>query len=416
MIVLAMKIFIATSLASASGETDLHVNNSKSRYKPGTGLVFESNDGDFVMATRLRAQMRYTLSEESEELSHGFQLRRARVQFKGNVFGEDNRYKFELAVSPRDIGLKPGTISKSPLLDWYFQFEQLRDLTLRVGQYKVPYSRERVVSSGNLQMVDRSLTNGEFTMDRDLGFDVRSKNLLGLDLFRYYAGVYMGEGHSSYANGDFGMMYLARFEVLPLGLFKDYSQSSLKRSTTPKLSAGVGYSTVQQAKRNKGIIGSTPEDGGTTDTQNLNADITFRYAGLSFEGAYFLREGARNPVEIIEESSENADGEEVTETVIEAPRNGSGFYVQGGYLFANNIEASARYGKIMPGSFGLYSETGSTGVESSSLSNRSEAGVALSRYIGSHSFKIQGDIFRYWTDDGFAEGDTELRVQLQMAY
>ena len=130
------------------------------------------------MVTRLRAQQRYTLIDNEEGVSHGFQLRRARLMFKGNVFGEHNSYKFELAVSPKDMGLKPeGTISKSPLLDWYFHFSQIRDLNLRMGQYKVPYSRQRVVSSGNLQMVDRSLANGEFNLDRDVGMDIRSKDL-----------------------------------------------------------------------------------------------------------------------------------------------------------------------------------------------------------------------------------------------
>ena len=82
----------------------------------------------------------------------------------------------------------------------------------------------------------------------------------------------------------------------------------------------------------------------------------------------------------------------------------SGFYAQGGYLFSNNVEMSARYGQIIPAS------------ENTSLSGKSEVGVALSRYIGSHSMKVQGDVFRRWSDDGFSEGDTELRIQMQMAY
>ena len=95
-------------------------------YKPGKGLEISSADGDFTMVTRLRAQQRYTLTEEEGDISHGFQLRRARLMFKGNVFGKDNSYKFELAVSPKDIGLtSAGTISKTPLQDWYFHFGQI---------------------------------------------------------------------------------------------------------------------------------------------------------------------------------------------------------------------------------------------------------------------------------------------------
>ncbi|MEC7985463.1 MAG: porin, partial [Myxococcota bacterium] len=164
------------------------VDIDKIHYKPGKGLVVASRDGDFKMITRLRAQLLYTLNAE-DEWSHGLQLRRARLLFQGNVSGKHNRYKFELAVSPKDIGLRStGTISKSPLLDWYFHLSHYRDFTVRMGQYKVPYSRQRVVSSGNLQLVDRSIANAEFTVDRDIGLDIRSKNLFGLDRLRYYAG------------------------------------------------------------------------------------------------------------------------------------------------------------------------------------------------------------------------------------
>jgi len=397
LLIASMNMSLANETAPKKEKSSGHVvDASQIKFKPGKGLEIKSTDGDFKLVTRIRAQMRYTL-EDAEELSHGFQLRRARLMFKGNVFGKDNTYKFELAVAPKDIGLKStGTISKSPLLDWYFQFNQQRDLTLRMGQYKVPYSRQRVVSSGNLQMVDRSIVNGEFNLDRDLGFDFRSKDLFGLNMLRYYAGAYMGEGHSSYANGDLGMMYLARVEALPLGLFKDYRESDHKRYDKPKLSIGLGYGLVQQAKKNKGIIGSTPADGGTTDTQNLTADLSFRYSGISMEGAYFWREGTRNPGDATDESGAAIPTEEA--------RNGSGYYVQGGYLLPNNSELSLRYGQIIPAD-------GDT-----SLSEKSEAGLGLSKYIGSHSFKVQGDLFRIWSEEGFAEGDTQFRVQIQMAY
>jgi phosphate-selective porin OprO/OprP len=385
------KIMFFLLLSALVFAQDLSVPPNNIVFKPNKGLEIKSGDGDFKMVTRLRAQQRYTLIDNEEGISHGFQLRRARLMFKGNVFGEHNSYKFELAVSPKDIGLKPeGTISKSPLLDWYFHFSQIRDLNLRMGQYKVPYSRQRVVSSGNLQMVDRSLANGEFNLDRDVGMDIRSKDLFGLDMFRYYAGIYMGEGHSSYSEGDLGMMYLARFEMLPMGLYKDYVESDLNRTTTPKMSIGAGFAYVDEAKRDEGIVGSIPSDGGTTDTLNFNADVGFKYSGLSLEGAYFWREGTRNPGD---------------ESPVEEARNGTGFYAQGGYLFADsNVEISTRYGQILPAD-------GET-----SLTAESEAGIGFSNYVGEHSLKLQGDLFREWGPDGFSEGENEFRLQLQMAY
>ena len=67
-------------------------------------------------------------------------------------------------------------LRESPLLSYYLEFDYLRDLTVRVGQYKIPFSRQRVISSGNQQMVDRSIANGEFNLDRDIGIDIMRYN------------------------------------------------------------------------------------------------------------------------------------------------------------------------------------------------------------------------------------------------
>ncbi len=380
-----------------SNMTARSVNVEDMHYKPGKGLVISSTDGDFTMITHLRAQYRYTLESE-DDLTHGLQLRRARLLFEGNVFGRENSYKFELAVSPKDIGLKgDGSIGKSPLLDWYFDLSHYRDITVRMGQYKVPYSRQRVVSSGNLQLVDRSIANAEFTLDRDIGLDFRSKDLFGLERLRYYAGIYMGEGHSSYDEGDLGMMMLGRLEYLPFGLFKDYSEADFNRYDTPKLSLGIAYAQVEQGKGNKGIIGSTPSDGGTTDTNNATADLCFRYSGISIDSAVFWREGIRNSGELVDELG--------VPLPIEPARNGMGYYLQSGYLLPkSNNELALRYGQIIP----LGTDT--------SLNKTSEAGVGLNHYVGQHAYKIQGDVFQTWDDNGFTNGVTQVRLQMQMAY
>jgi phosphate-selective porin OprO/OprP len=82
----------------------------------------------------------------------------------------------------------------TPVYDAYLQFEQLRDLTVRVGQYRVMYTRERNIADVNPLLIDRSLVNAEFNVDRDIGLDIRSEDLGGIKKLRYYAGVYLGEG------------------------------------------------------------------------------------------------------------------------------------------------------------------------------------------------------------------------------
>jgi hypothetical protein len=370
------------------------LDNGKSHVKPGTGFVFQSEDGDFSFAPRLRAQVLYSLQKaESEDMSQSVQLRRARLQFKGNYYGADNKFKVELALSPGDTGMSDGEgPTTSALLDWYFDFEQLRDLSLRVGQYKVPHSRQRVVSSGDLELVDRSIINAEFNLDRDIGIDLRSEDLFGLGLLRYYAGIYGGEGRNTRGFYDLGMMYLARVELLPFGMFDDYQEMDFERLASPRLSLGVGAAHLANARRNQGILGDAPSDGGTTDINSFTWDAVFRYAGLSVTTEWLMRDATRAP---------GPDGEE------EAPRNGIGGMVQVSYLLPwTRIGVAARGALIRP-------DDGNT-----SLGEQDEYGGGVSYYFAQHPFKLQADYFRIGEEAEPSEMAYvhQVRVQFQGSY
>jgi phosphate-selective porin OprO/OprP len=387
--------------------TDDHpVNNEKSRFRPGKGLHVESDDGAFALETRLRAQMLYTIEgEEGERLGQSFELRRARLQFAGHVFGKDNEFKAELALSPSDVGMRDNSLPQtSPLLDFYFQFNQIENLSFRVGQYKVPYSRQRVVSSGDLRMVDRSIVNSEFNLDRDIGFDFRSENFLGLDRFRYYAGLYVGEGRNTNALRDFGMMYLGRIEYLPFGDFKDYSEGDLSVSKTPKLSIGAAYGFIEHAGKNQGILGSAPADGGTANIHNFDADFVFRVMGLSVEGELALRSGKRRPGSELSDVNDTPDDSSDDELLVEAPRNGWGLVGQAGYLLPGT-----GFEVVVRGAM-------NRATERSSMTERNEYGLGVNYYFAGHPLKLQLDLFRLGAKAPGVEEfawDDRLRVQLQ---
>lgn len=396
------------------------VDISAIRFVPGKGLRIESRDKNFALETRLRIQYRIDVNQSEEDFSDdedriqiAAMLRRARLQFTGNLWGPKTKFKAEFAMAPRDLGMTGSDnppivngdqrVSRSPLLDWYIQFEQLRDLTVRMGQYKVPYSRERVISSGDLQFVDRTILNREFTVDRDIGFDIRSSDLFGLDKrLRYAIGIYAGEGHSSYQSNDLNLMSLARLEYLPFGDFKDYKQSDLSRTEFTGLSFGLGVARVQGGKGSRGIIGRRFADEGTTDYDNLNFDIAFKKQGYSLDAVYFRRYGTRNPGSA---TDDNGGLIAVTEA-----RNGWGYGAQGGYLFANDMEVATRYSKIV----------GSEGT--TSLQDVEEAGIGVSYYLASHLFKWQADYLKFWgegdNDSGadFDDARDQLRVQMQIAF
>lgn len=370
------------------------LDNDESTVKPGTGFYWQSADGDFSFAPRLRAQFLYELTDaEDADATQSIQIRRARLQFKGNFFGRANKFKVEFAVSPGDTNMPdggpPGT---SILLDWYLDFAQLRDLTLRVGQYKIPFSRQRVISSGDLELVDRSIANAEFNLDRDIGVDIRSEDFLGLDALRYYLGVYAGEGRNTRGAYDLGMLYLGRLEWLPLGMFDDYAEADFERLLTPKISVGVAAARLENARADRGILGGPPADGGTTDFDSFSADALFRIAGFSAQTEWFLRDGSRTP---------GADGE------VEAPRDGLGGMLQLSYLLpATRFQVAARAGLIEPRG------------DDSTLPAGRELGGGLSYYFAQHPFKLQADYFVLGEEVAPQEMAYahRVRVQLQASY
>lgn len=374
-------------------------------FKPGTGLSFKSQDEKFVMAIRLRIQFRDELTSEGENgdktLSNAFGIRRARLQFKGNVFSKYIGYKAEFALSPRDLSLQNGATAYTPLLSWYTDFTYLRDLSLRIGQYKLLYSRQRVVSSGDLEFVDRNIAQNEFNLDRDIGALFYSKDFLGLDLFRYYAGASIGEGRDVYeaeeVDGQIASyQLLSRLEALPFGDFEDYSEVDFERLNKVRLSLGVAYAYLKNGTRTRGYQGSLFADDGTVDYHNATADLMLKWAGMTIFSDFFYREGHRNTVVAPDDEEGNL------------ARNGLGASVQVGYLIPKlPIGFGVRYGGVTPAGFD---------ADETAIQGTQDVGATFGWYLAGHDLKLQADYFHQWSDSFSENAVDEGRVQLQVAY
>ncbi len=399
----------ATINRRPAGEEELMaphaVNLEKITFDPGTGLTFKSQDESFKMAIRLRIQFRDELESEKDgglsTMTNTFGIRRARLQFKGNIFSKYVKYKAEFALSPRDLSLQGGATKYTPLLSWYTDFTYLRDLSLRVGQYKLLYSRQRVVSSGDQEFVDRNIAQNEFNLDRDIGVHLFSKDLLGLDLFRYYLGVSIGEGRDVYeaedtSSGQESHQYLARIEVLPFGDFEDYSEVDFERLDKFRLSFGAAYAYLQNGSRSRGYRGDDFADEGSVKYHNATADVMIKWAGMTIFSDFFYREGKRTEAIALGDEEGNL------------PRNGLGGSVQVGYLIPTiPLGVGVRYGGVSTAGFDS-NET--------ALSDSQELGATVGWYMAGHNLKLQADYFHTWGDDFSTNAIDRARIQLQVAY
>ncbi|MGJ8683728.1 MAG: porin [Nonlabens sp.] len=324
-------------------------------------------------------------------VEHNFLIRRARLKFDGFAYSPKLRYKIELGLSNRDISGGSAFTRNTPryILDAVIMWNFHENFELWVGQTKLPGNLERVVSSGNLQLINRSLLNSRFNIDRDVGAQLRHHTYI-TDKFmtREKISISQGEGRNVTQGNEGGLQYTARLEMLPFGEFKskgDYTQADLKREPTPKLMVGATYDYNQDAVKTRSNLGSYMilSDGSLyeTDITTLFVDAMFKYKGLSIMTEYANRD-ASQPIAV--ESNGIAAVDEDGDAII--VQVGNAFNMQAGYLFKSNYEVVGRY-----------TSTNFDSVTSRASENQYTLGV--SKYIVGHKLKVQSDL-SYTSLDG----------------
>lgn len=358
----------------------------------GKGMInFVAKDSSFSVKFAPRFQVRTVSSwdhDGSKYVSpeHNFIVRRARLKFDGFAYSPKLKYKIELGLSNRDISGANQFNRNTPryILDAVIMWNFYGNWELWAGQTKLPGNVERVASSANLQLIDRSLLNGKFNIDRDLGIQLHHKTKLGAKfLMREKLSVSQGEGRNVSEGNEGGLQYTGRLEFLPFGTFKskgDYSQSDLKREEKPKLMVGFTYNYNQDAVRERGFAGDymmrTDDSLYETDQTTIFADAMFKYKGFSFMGEYASRSAG-------EEVATEVDGVTPTGDIV---LTGNAVNLQAGYLFKSNYEIAARFTTL-----DFEDVTGALPTKQYTL--------GVNKFVVGHKLKVQSDI-SYTTVDG----------------
>ena len=353
--------------------------------KFGNGMInFIAKDSSFSVKFAPRIQSRYQSEwsyngEDYDPADINFSVRRARLKFGGFAFSPKLKYKIELGLSNRDISGANVYNRNTPryILDAVVMWNFHENFELWAGQTKLPGNIERVVSSANLQLIDRSLLNSKFNIDRDMGIQLRHKLRLGGNwIIKEKFSISQGEGRNITEGNIGGLQYTSRLELLPFGEFSskgDYSQGDLKREKSIKAMFGFTYDINENAVKSRSNMGSylIQSSGGLfeTDITTIFLDGVIKYNGFALTGEYANRDA--DQIEALEE-----DGRTKTGAVVGA---GSASNIQGSYLFKNNFEITARYTNI-------------NFKKITRLSDLKQITFGVSKYIVGHSLKIQADI------------------------
>ena len=345
----------------------------------GKGLInVMSKDSSWSTKVAFRFQTRYDgyYDFSDSTFSDRAYVRRARIKGDGYAFSPKLRYKFEYDVANGFV--------LDAVLKWNFT----GNWTVWFGQTKLPSNIERVFSSQKLQLVDRSLLNSKFTLDRDAGFQLRHHfNIGNTFLVREIVAVSQGEGLNQKGTSS-GNGYTGRIELLPFGKFSkkgDYFASDLKREKAPKLMLCMTYDFNENAMRSRGQMGDYVT-GDLRSLQTIMADIHFKYKGFSFMGEYANRT--------------TTDGSPVI-NIDETYYTGSAINLQMGYLMKNNWEVAGRYTQVTP--------------EKITLNNNiKQYTLGFSRYVVGHNLKIQGDVS--YTQESNRDNIIMFRLQTEFNF
>ena len=367
-------------------------------YNFGKGIGLTSPDSLFQLNIRFRMQNRVTyIDNEDQKPAYDGQIRRLRLRFDGYVGSPKFLYAIQLSFAPGDVGeVIPGE-NINIIRDAVVFYRPNRSWNISFGQTKLPGNRQRVNSSGGLQLTDRSINNAKFTIDRDFGFQVHNLNEY-MDKFSYNfkTAVSTGEGRNATGQSDDGVAVTGKVELFPFGAFqKDgtYFEGDIMREQKPKLMLSGAFQQNNHALRTQGQLGVDLFEPRTMKSVLLDAML--KYNGWAATASYMSRTTNKNAVTINPD-----DATDLSYAFV-----GSGYDYQLSYNFPSNYEIIGRF------------STQKVGDDIKDFApDAKQYSLGVTKYIWEHAFKLQTeltfDTLNYV--DGSSKNNWYLRFQIEI--
>ena len=371
-ITLVIFCLILFQFVNAQDDNDIKLS-ALPYYNYGKGLGLTSPDSIFQFNIRFRMQNRLTyLANEDEEPAYEALIRRLRLRFDGYVGDPKIVYVIQLSFAPGDVGTLEDGGNLNVIRDAIVFYRPNKHWNIGFGQTKLPGNRQRVNSSGALQLTDRTINNANFTIDRDFGLQVYYLNEYKDKLsYNVKTAISTGEGRNWTQEPDNGLAFTGKLEFFPFGAFQNDGtlyEGDIKREDTPRLMLSGVYHYNQKARRAFGTLGNDLFE--SRDLKSLLLDAMFKYDGWAFQTAYMNR-NAKNPITI------NPD--DITEQ--EFVFTGDGFDAQLSYIFPSNYELIGRFSTQKP----------HEDIEALTPKSK-QYSLGITKYIWEHALKIQAEV------------------------
>lgn len=354
-------------------------------YNFGKGVGITSPDSLFQFNIRFRMQNRFHI----EDSQHEAKIRRLRLRFEGYVGNPNFLYTIQLSFSPEDVGTLKNGENLNVIRDAIVHYKINNQWILGFGQTKLPGNRQRVNSSGALDLTDRSINNSAYNIDRDFGlfatFNNQKQNSFG---YTFKTAISTGEGRN-FAEKSKGLAYTGRLELYPLGKFKksgEFFEGDLMREEKPKLYLGGTFHHNDRAVKSRGQHGSKLLE--ERDLNSVLLDGMLKYNGWAFMTAYMNRT-AKNP--LIDASKANY------------VQTGEGYDTQLSYVFPKNWEVIGRFSHNSPDE-----------EIRQFAPKQNQFTLGLTKYIWEHAFKMQFEVSKNDYLNSAKKDDWYVRFQVEI--
>lgn len=324
-----------------------------------------------------------TFDDFDQASSHVLKIRRARLKVGGHGYKPWLKYYWEYDVAGGN------------LLDFRLMIGKWEWLRFKVGQWKIEYSMERVISSGKQQLVGRSILNRAFTVDRQQGVEIYG-HLDGrgpLD-FSYWVAALTGTGRSNTSNDDEHLMHFGRFQWNALGREYRFSGSDPDFSDKPVAMIAVagitnrGRYTRFSAAGGGQLEGFENGDPGQYQLNQLNLETAFKHNGFSWQSELHHKE-------IIDRKAKGAT------TLVE------GYYAQAGYFFHQLLSWWPAPLELAVRQAGYYPHTFQNTI------NERERSVAANWFFSGHANKLTLEVSNFNFENLDMESREGWRLRLQ---
>ncbi|MEC4053690.1 porin [Myroides odoratimimus] len=372
-------------------------------YSYGKGLGMTSADSIFQLNIRFRMQNRLTFNEnDGEKNTYEGEIRRLRLRLDGFVGSPKFLYVIQLSFAPKDLGttkenepiniIRDAALTYRPNENWNFIF----------GQTKLPGNRQRINSSGALQLTDRSINNSKFNIDRDFGIQAyylrEKKNEFGYNI---KTAVSTGRGRNFSGSESDSYALTGRVELFPLGSFSKngaFFEGDLAREATPKLMLSGTFHRNNNAMKSQGQTGN--KLGEAKSFNSLMLDGIVKYNGWAGMISYMNR--------TLDDalSLNNLEDPTAGYNYIFA---GQGMDYQLSYIFPSNYEIIGRVStQTMKDQ--LHKNT------DFNLPNTTQFSLGANKYLWEHTFKLQAELT--YDKQKFYQGPTKnnwyFRLQFEI--